>query len=168
MDLQFRTPLMSFIFFPETFSDVGGWVGGSGAGAQAAIPPPPPPGNKKLWPVPAARAKGGRCGRSTAVGTSPDWPPSNAPCAGQPPPPPPAISVAGATCIAGSQVPFVNLRACCALGRGSTLDPCATRWPLEGGGGGIPGAVSFVWETSRFTLVATFTTRNPGASTAGC
>ena len=35
---------------------VGGWVGGSGRGAQAA--PPPPPGNGKPWPGWAAQAVG--------------------------------------------------------------------------------------------------------------
>ena len=44
-------PLINLIFFPEeNFSDVGGWVGRSGGGAQAAIPPPTPaPGTGKLW-----------------------------------------------------------------------------------------------------------------------
>ena len=49
IDLQFRAPLISVMFFLRKIFLM--WVGGSGRRAQAAIPiPPPARGNGKPWP----------------------------------------------------------------------------------------------------------------------
>ena len=43
IDLQFRAPLISFIFFPkEQYPDVGGWVGQPKSRGASLIPPPSP------------------------------------------------------------------------------------------------------------------------------
>ena len=42
MCLKFPAPLMNFIFPEDSFSDVGGWVGGSARAGQGPSPPPPP------------------------------------------------------------------------------------------------------------------------------
>ena len=43
VDLEFRAPLIKFIFPEEQFSDVGGWVGRAEEPRLPFPPPPPPP-----------------------------------------------------------------------------------------------------------------------------